>query len=381
MGRDLGSKRLLPVLTLLLLMLAAACGGEEPRDSAGGQPQETDTTAEGETTPEGGEGEDDQPAEPATLSVIFPINTPILHGFRVAQVAGYYEDEGIDVEFDFLDGGGEVITQLLADNADLGIVPVGNVVEAIGQGSTDLRAIWNAVYGSIFFIATPSDSDITSAVDLEGRNLGVSSLSGGEMPVVRGIIRSAGLTEQQVQLTPIGEGTALAVQALQNGDVDGFGGSINDMIALQVQGLDLRFILPDELTRLPASGVVAKQATIDQKRDAIERFLRATTKGYHWARVNPEAARAALEEATPEQFAEETGELIFEAVRPLTWSPEGVPMGFQSADTWRDFFEFVGVDVPDVPLDEIVIEDFIEPANDYDAGTIEQDANSYVEGS
>lgn len=368
-GRRGGPKApLLVVLLALLALVAAACGGG---DDATGDAEPT-ATAEGEAT-----SEDEAPAELEEISVLFPIDTPILHGFRVAQEAGYYAEEGLAPSFDFLDGGGEVVRQLVAGNADLGLIPVGNVVEAIAQGNTDLRAIWNEVYGSIFYIAVPSDSDIQTAEDLEGRSVGISSLSGGEVPIVRGIIESAGLTDEQVTLTPVGEGTALAVRALQEGQVEAFGGSVNDIIALQVQGLDLRYIMPEALLELPASGIVASQETLEERQDAIEGFLRASTKGFSWAQVNPDATLALLMEATPEHFAEETGELIFEAVLPITWAPEGTPMGFQSADTWRGFFDFIGVEQPDIPLEDIVIQDFIEAANDYDQGAVAEDANSY----
>ncbi|MPZ87249.1 MAG: hypothetical protein GEU81_04065 [Nitriliruptorales bacterium] len=367
--RDGPRARLLAVLVMLLALVAAACGaGEEAAEDA-----EPTAAEEGEAT-----AEDEVPAELEEISVLFPINTPILHGFRVAQEAGYYAEEGLAPSFDFLDGGGEVVTQLVAGNADLGLIPVGNVVEAITEGNTDLRAIWNEIYGSIFSIAVPSDSDIHTAEDLAGRSVGISSRSGGEMPIVRGIIQSAGLTEQQVSLTPVGEGTALAVRALQEGQVDAFGGSVNDIIALQVQGLDFRYILPEALLELPASGIVASQETLDERQDAIEGFLRASTKGFYWAQVNPDATLAVLMEATPEHFAEETGELIFDAVQPLTWAPEGTPMGFQSADTWRAFFDFVGAEQPDIPLEDIVVQDFIEPANDYDQDAVAEDANSYA---
>lgn len=366
----------------IMAILVAACGDgdsegtDEPTTTA--QSEDTTGSTEAPATTAAPEEATTTQAEPTTLRVLFPINTPILHGFRVAEQAGYYADEGIDVEFQFLGGGGEVVTQLLAENGDLGIIPVGNVVEAIEQGNTDLRAIWNYVYGSIFYIAVPADSDIQTAADLDGKKVGISDLSGGEVPIVRGIIESAGLSsEEDVELVPIGEGTALTVRALEEGQVDAFGGSINDIIALQVQGLDLRYILPDELLELPASGVVANQSLLDTQADAVTRFLRATTKGTYWGQVNPDASLCILKEVTPEQFAEETGDLIFEAVLPITWAPEGEKMGYQSAETWGTFFDFIGADRPDVDLSEIVTDAYIDDANDFDMGAVEDDANAY----
>lgn len=371
--------RLMAALSALA-MIVAACGdgdggatttAEEPSETTAGNGADTTPSATDTTTGEEPSG------ELTDVTVLLPVNTPILHGFRVADAAGYYADEGLNVDFQPLDGGGEVVTQLLAGNGDIANIPVGPVVEAIEQGQTHLRAVWNYVYGSIFYIAVPSDSDIESAADLEGRQIGVSSLSGGEVPIVRGIIQSVGLDpDSDAELVAIGEGTALSVRALEEEQVDAFGGSINDIIALQAQGLDLRYILPEALLELPASGIVVSQDFIDTNSDVVEGFLRASTKGSYWATVNPDASLCLLKEVTPEQFAEDTGDMIFEAVLPITWSPEGVQMGFQSAETWGTFFDFIGAERPDIDLDEVVIQGFLDAANDFDATAVEEDANS-----
>jgi len=369
------AKRQMMIGLLLMAMVLSACGGGDE----GGATTTTSADTGGATTVPGGDTTTPPPSEELTaLTVLLPINTPILHGFRVADAAGYYAEEGLDVEFQPLDGGGEVVTQLLAGNGDIANIPVGPVVEAIEQGQTHLRAVWNYVYGSIFYIAVPADSDIETAADLDGRQVGVSALSGGEVPIVRGIIQSAGLNpDEDVELVAIGEGTALSVRALQEGQVDAFGGSINDIIALQAQGLDLRYILPEALLELPASGIIVPQEFIDENSEAVEGFLRASTKGSYWATVNPDATLCVLKEVTPEQFAEETGDMIFEAVLPITWAPEGVQMGFQSAETWGTFFDFIGAERPDVDLGEIVIDDFLDAANDFDAAEVEAEANAY----
>ncbi len=352
-------------ISLVLAMVLAACG-----DGDGGGADQTTVAGEEATTTAGG--------EPTSLRVMFPVNSPILHGFRVAEHVGYYEDEGLDLDFQFLDGGGEVVTQLLGGNGEIANIPVGPTVEAIEQGNTDLRAVWNYVYGSIIYIAVPVDSDMQTAADLEGKTIGITDLAGGEVPIVRGVIQSAGLDpDTDVELVPIGAATALTVRALEVGEVDAFGGSINDVIALQVQGIELRYILPEALLELPASGIVVRQELIDSQRDAVVGFLRASTKGSYWAQVNPDASLCVLKEVAPEQFAEDTGALIFEATLPITWAPEGQLMGFQSADSWGSYFDFVGAERPDIDLDQIVTDELLEEANDFDTAAVEEDANSY----
>jgi len=201
-------------ISLVLAMFLAACGDGEGGDETTVASGDTSTPGEEATTTTG---------EPTSLRVMFPVNSPILHGFRVAEHAGYYTDEGLEVDFQFLDGGGEVVTQLLGGNGDIANIPVGPTVEAIEQGNTDLRAVWNYVYGSIFYIAVPADSDIETAADLEGKTIGITDLAGGEVPIVRGVVQSAGLDpDTDVELVPIGAATALTVRAVEEGEVDAF---------------------------------------------------------------------------------------------------------------------------------------------------------------
>lgn len=336
---------------LAVLLLAASCGG----DGVGGD-------AEDAAVP---------------LTVFLAVESPIYYGLYVAEELGYYDQEGVVPEFEVVDGSSAAVQQVLAGNGDLADSGVSSVVEALEEGFTELRAIYAIGYGSIFYMVVPEDSDIQTAADLEGRSIGVTDLSGGEVPIVQGIIASAGLSGGDVELVPVGEGTALTARAVEEGQVDAFGGAVNDIVALEVQGLDLRPIIPDELAALPASSLVTTEEVLNEKRDAIAGFLRATTKGFQFGQENPEAALSILMEVLPEQFTDPTGEGIFRAILPLTRAPEGVPFGTQDAETWGTFFDFIGAERPDEDLSSIVIDDFFEPGHDYDPEEVREDAETY----
>ncbi|MGW3811257.1 ABC transporter substrate-binding protein [Micromonospora sp. NPDC005113] len=310
------------------------------------------------------------------LTVLEPINSPIAHAYRVALAAGYYKAEGLDVKLEFLNGGGDVAQQLLGGNGDVGVMPLGNTAQALAQGHDDLRAIFNSTYGSLFSIAVNQDSPIQGPSDLKGKKIGVTALSDGAVPIVRGIIGEGGLGANDAAITAIGDGTALQVRALKNKTVDAFGGSINDMVALQAQGMNLRLISPKALENLPASGVVVKADYLAAHRKQLEGFVRATAKGAYWAQVEPNATLAVLKKETPEQFSSARGEAIFRATLPLTWNSAG-PMGAQTADDWAKYFDFIGLKRPSTPLDQVVVPDLIAPANDFDKQAVANDAKNY----
>lgn len=356
------------VLGVLALVLAACTDtgtgdgttttGDQPTTTAGSEEPGTTAAEEATTTTAG--------AEATAMTVLLPVDSPNMYGFRVAAANGYFAEEGLDVTLEFLDGSGAVIQQLIAGNGDIGSVGTGTVAEAIEQGH-DIRAIGNTNYGSVFLLTVPADSDIQTPSDLAGRKVGISEFSGGEVPVVRGIISAAGLEpETDVELVPIGEGTALAVRALQEGQVDAFGGSVNDIVAVEVQGIDLRTLDPGDLSGVPALPLVATQSYIDANPQAVEGFLRAVARGADFGQTNPEETLEILMEQSPEQFVDETGERIFELVLDLWNPPEGTLYHEQSVESWEYFFDIIAVELPEgTDLSQVIVDDFVAAANDF----------------
>jgi ABC-type nitrate/sulfonate/bicarbonate transport system substrate-binding protein len=316
------------------------------------------------------------------IVVLLPIDSPNVYGFKLAEALGYFEQEGVDVTLEYVDGSGQAMQQLLAENGDVAVVGTGTVLDALEEGEDHVRVIGNVNYGSVFFLSVPEGSDIDSADDLAGTTVGISELSGGEVPVVEGIIRSAGLVPgEDVQLLPIGTGTALAVRAIEEGQVDAYGGSVNDLIAVEVQGVPLRRILPEVLTTLPGLPVVTTQPVLDEKSEAVIAFMRAMTMGQEFGLANPDAALAILMEQNPEQFTDETGGLIFEAILPLWTPPEGELFGSQTIEQWEAFSEFVQAELPEgADLDTVIVEEIAVEANEFDHEAVQEEAENYPDG-
>lgn len=355
------------MLVALLSLLVAACGGDGATTTT--TAPSDDGTDETTTTSAGDEEETttSAAAEMTQVTILLPVDSPNMYGWRVAVAQGFFADENIEPTLEFVDGSGAAIQQLLAGGGQFANPGTGTVAEAIEEGFDEVRAVGNTNYGSVFYLTVPADSEIQTPADLEGARIGISELSGGEVPVVRGIVAAAGFDpETDVELVPIGEGTALAVQAIENGEVDAYGGSVNDIVAVEVQGIDLRSLDPGDLSGVPALPVVTTQSYIDENPQVVEGVLRAVARGAEFGQTNPEETLAILMEQSPEQFVDETGERIFELILDLWSPPEGVMFHGQSVDSWQYFFDIIAVELPEgTDLDTIIVEEFVEPANDY----------------
>lgn len=310
----------------------------------------------------------------ATVRVLIPAESPIEYPHRVAEAEGYFADEGITTTYEYAGGSSEVIQQLVAGNGDVGVTCASAIVDSYAQGFTQVRPVFTTVYGSIFGVAVPEDSDIDSPEDLEGLTIGISDPAGGEVPIVRGILAAAGLSESDVSLLPIGEGTAVALKAIQDEKVDAVGGSFSDFVALRVQGLALRPVGAETISDLPACGVVVLDEYLADNQEQVEGFLRASAKGVVFGQQNPERTLEILREASPDGYKDDLGSNLVDLYMPLMAPPEGEPIGAITPESYQRYIDFVGAEAPDEDLDSLINDDLVEPANDFERSEVESDA-------
>lgn len=299
------------------------------------------------------------------VRVLIPAESPIEYPHRAAQSLGFFADEKITTSYQYAGGSAEVLQQLVAGKGDIGVSCASAIVAGYEEGFTELRPLFTTVYGSIFGMAVPAGSEITAVEDLKGKTVGISDPAGGEVPIVKGLLRSAGLSEQDVKLLPIGEGTAVALRAVQNKDVDAIGGSFSDFVGLQVQGQELTTIGSESLAELPACAVLATDDYIEKNEAIVEGFLRASAKGVVWGQKNPTELLQILREASPTGFEGQLGEDMVDLYLPLMAPREGEAIGHITPDSYQAYFEFIGGTAPE-GLTELITDRFIEAANDFE---------------
>jgi ABC-type nitrate/sulfonate/bicarbonate transport system substrate-binding protein len=270
---------------LLLALVAAACGGggeaTTTTTAAGGETTTTAPPDDGGTTTTAGE----EPAEPETLKVAIA-NLRAIQYFPVylADAAGYFADEGLDIgEIEIISGSGAAVQQLIAGNIELMIANPAAAISAVAGEQGDIVTYCSTHYQNIFTLATPVSTGITDVAGLEGQVIGVSEPSGGEVPVVRAALATAGLVDgEDYELLAIGEGGQLTYEALNNGDAAAYSSSVFDVAAVEAQGLELNHILPEEFLYVPSIGYSVLRETFDARSDVLARFARATARAYAW---------------------------------------------------------------------------------------------------
>ncbi|SEN72418.1 NitT/TauT family transport system substrate-binding protein [Loktanella fryxellensis] len=257
---------------------------------------------------------------------------------------GYFEEEGLTLQVEAVDGSGQVIQAMAAGQAQIGAPGPGPVLAARSRG-VDVKFIYNLYPKSVFGILVPSDSDYQTPEDLRDTTIGVGTADGAEVSFARAIFSDLGM-EQDTNYTflPVGDGGTAAV-GFMRGDVAGYVGAVSDAAILASRGMDLREITPEEYLAFFGNGFAVMQEFIDANPEMIEGFGRAMVHGMEFAGdpANLEAAldHAAAGNAQEGEDREFAGALLVAAHERMTPTDAYIEQGFgyQPPEHWEAWHE------------------------------------------
>lgn len=212
-----------------------------------------------------------------------------LGGMWVAEEKGYLEEEGVKI--DYKPGGTVEPTQLvLGGSSDIGINAATSLLQARAKGAP-IKVFGCGFQNSPLGIVTHKDKGIDTFADLKGRKIGVDSIS---QPLLEAFLLANGIKADEVHLTTIAAGLG---QFLSN-QVEAQLSYINsEPRILEEEGVEINvFAAGENNFELPDYCFFAAEKTLKDpaKREAIEAFMRATTKGWEDVEADPAAAAATV---------------------------------------------------------------------------------------
>ncbi len=331
--------------------LLAACGDDDAVSSSS------------ETTAGGGS----EPVELAsqTLQLNWVKNVEF-GGFWVAVDEGFYEEEGIDLKI--LGGGPNIgnVEQLTAGGAtDIGMsTHFFGFVDAIAAGA-EITLIGAQYQISPTAILSLAGSPILTAEDLVGKRVGGPQ---GRQRELDAILKLNGLP-LDYEFVPIG----FDVEALVEGQVDGMSAFItNQALILEDEGVDSEAVTFADLGLATYSNMVfVSNSYLEENRDLVVKFMRATVKGWEVNEEDPaRAARLSVNEFgvdlgldLDQQIKE--NELQIELMKSDLTAEKGLfavsPEDVEN-DVYPAFREAGFEDLPDVSsyIDTSILEDVFE---------------------
>ena len=245
-----GSLLRLAAVAFAATIVASACGGNEPAAS-------TSTPAASSAG--------SAPASPAAGTLPKPDKVDVKIGLSgvgtigllpqmVAKNLGLFDKYGLKVEFVNFSGAAQATQALIAGQVDVGDNSGGPVVSSLATDSPQ-RMVFITRHNLTDNMY--SQKTIKSAADLKGKAVAISSFGSQSHAGALLALKSLGLTEKDVTITPVGNDTA-RLAALKAGSV---AASMQDQaIAEQLTGLGFNVLV--QLTKVSGIGGVPRTSLV-----------------------------------------------------------------------------------------------------------------------
>ncbi|MFL5002539.1 MAG: ABC transporter substrate-binding protein [Xanthobacteraceae bacterium] len=212
----------------------------------------------------------------------------------MAQAGGFYAAQDLKVDIASMEGGGRGAEALQAGRIDVMHVGLSSVVR-LNRAGADLRVI--ASLSNVIRFTFFSGPGVTSAAELKGGVVGVSSFGSESDATVTLALKKLGLTRDDVILKEYGGGTR-RLAALKTGEIKAT--AINEPVASTAREAGLHVLVDLAADRIPwlFSGLVVKRSYLQDNRALLVRFLKATIEGNYLALSDQRRAKDTLAEET-----------------------------------------------------------------------------------
>lgn len=305
----------LAILTAILLLLV----GCTPASSA-------------ETSPSG------TPATP-TIGLTFIPNVQF-SPFYLAESDGSFTAAGVQPTLRHHGASEGLFTAIAAGEEQFVIAGGDEMLQARAQG-LDLVAV-AAYYRSYpVVVIVPEDSGINSLADLKGRSIGLPGKYGENWFGLQVALRSAGLTEDDVQIQEIGYTQQAALTTEKVDAIVGF--SNNEPVQFGLAGLATRS-LPISDGEVPLVGIclITTAEYAEANPEAVKAVATGMLAGIEAAVSDPDRALEVSEKYVPGLAASrDAARATVVATGRLWTTPDGKVDGHLDADQWARMAEFM----------------------------------------
>jgi ABC-type nitrate/sulfonate/bicarbonate transport system substrate-binding protein len=237
-----------------------------------------------------------------------------------AQEAGYFREQGLDLELIHTDAGAPLLAALT--NKELDVVSAGGTSLVLGN----LQGVETMIIGSTANFLDSSifvREGIQSVEDMRGKTIGVTNLKAISDTAARLAMRHVGLEPDVDVFTRRTGGLAESLAGIETGTLDG--ASISVPVVFEARKRGYRELLSVAAMRLPflIGAVGATKTVLNERPELGERYLRALAQGVSRLKTDREFAIEAIGKYTRLEDPELLGATV-DYYRPL-WPSDPYP--------------------------------------------------------
>jgi NitT/TauT family transport system substrate-binding protein len=281
-------------------------------------------------------------------------------GFYAADKQGYYAEENIAVKL--LPGGFDILPwkDVAEGKADFGVTGGNSLMTARAEG-LPIKAIGAIFRKSPVALMSLAKLGIKTPQDMIGKRVGIISPSLDDTNDIQflSMLKKLGIDRSEMELVPIED---YSVGSLTSGAMDVSSVfSTNEPIDAKQKGIDVNLIFPQDYGVLMYANVIfTTDQMIKEKPELVERFMRATLKGYKYAIEHPDdVSKLALQYDNTLNLEFQQATMKVEIPLIDTGS---APIGTMDTDVWQSTLDILleqGFLKSTMDLNEVYTNDFI----------------------
>ena len=205
---------------------------------------------------------------------------------------GIFAKQGIELRMLLVSPGTQGVPKLLAGEIDIFLGNSEPVVRAIALERQRLAVIASLGPDQFFFFSHPS---IRRAEELRGKRIGSSTAGASADRNTKMALKKLGLApERDVQIVYTGHQNSFdRLKVLAQGNVDATVGGAEALLELGQAADKVHRLLDLSDLGIYVSGadISVKRDSLERRRDAMQRFIRALEEGYRLAKSRPDLVR------------------------------------------------------------------------------------------
>ena len=297
-----------------------------------------------------------------SITYLFPA-PPILPAFGPIQLAkgkGYFSEAGLEVSFAVGRGGVDVAKQVGAGNAPIGGIVADAPIMVRGNG-VPIKMV--AVFGGKGFmqLVVREDSGIEKPADLKGKTITVMSFQDTTFYALLGLLASAGLTQDDVNIQAVGPTGVWEFVA--TGKSAGMAGVPDWIPPVQAAGVKVRVIPTDEFFPHMAQAIAVSDQVIKDRPEMVQKFVTAALRGMKDIMDDPDKAADDFVKFVPEWKGKEGAvKAAFAYYAKLVYVGQSKlgEINVERLSKLQDFYLAKGIIQKKTPVEELFTNQFIK---------------------
>lgn len=212
--------------------------------------------------------------------------------YEVTRAAGFFRDEGLEVELVYARGGNAAMQALVGGAVDYAGTAFDVALQAFANGA-DIRRFASTGQLPLFALVTAPNraAELVDLKKLEGRTVGVSGLGNADHALVLYLLKKTGADPAKVQFATLGPNIS---EALRLGQIDA--GMVQEpALSLLIKAGGAQLVnamdIGDARKYLGGAyefmGVAVRSEEREQRLDEMKRLARALAKGLKDTRTQP----------------------------------------------------------------------------------------------